>query len=271
MLICLLGELDVVDAGGTAVLITGAKQRALLVLLALHPGQMVPADQLVDALWGEDPPTTVRNGLQGLVSKLRRLLGSSGLIVTRGAGYALDVPAEAVDAHRFEQLVGRGRAALAGGDLVRAVATLDEADQLWRGPALADFADEAFASAPASRWTELRLAAIEERLDAELQLGRPGVAAALETLVAEHPLRERLRGLLMLALYRSGRQADALRVYSEGRVILGEQLGLEPDPELRRLEAAILARIRRSTVPRRAPSRTRPRSQVSVSRSRCRR
>ena len=241
MLICVLGELEVFDDRDEPVVITGAKQRALLAMLALHAGRMVPADRLVDALWGEDPPAAVRNGLQGLVSKLRRLLGSATAIVMRGTGYALEVPTGAVDGHRFEQLVADGRTALAGGDLAGAVALLDGAERLWRGPALADFADEDFAVAAATRWTELRLAAIEERIGAELQLGHTGVAAELETLVAAHPLRERLRGLLMVALYRSGRQAEALRVYSDGRVLLGEELGLDPDPELRRLEAAILA------------------------------
>ena len=241
MRISLLGELEVFDDDGRAVVITGAKQRALLAMLALHPGQMVPADQLVEGLWGEHPPPAVRNGLQGLVSKLRRALGSPGLLVMRGGGYVLDVAPDAVDVHRFEQLVAQGRAAAADGDLARAVALLGEADALWRGEALAEFAYEDFASGATARWSELRLAAIEERLDAELELGHPGVVAELESLVAAHPLRERLRGLLMLALYRSRRQAEALRVARDGRRILSEELGLDPDPELQRLEAAILA------------------------------
>ena len=209
-------------------------------MLALHAGQMVPADQLVEGLWGENPPPAVRNGLQGLVSKLRRLLGSAGLIVMRGGGYALDVAPDAVDVHRFEQLVAQGRTAATSGDLARAVALLSEADAMWRGEALTEFAYEEFASGATTRLSELRLAAMEERLDAELQLGHPGVVTELETLVASYPLRERLRGLLMLALYRSGRQAEALRVYRDGRRILSEELGLDPDPELQRLEAAIL-------------------------------
>ena len=240
MRISLLGELEVFDNDDRPVIVTGAKQRALLAMLALHPGQMVPADQLVEGLWGENPPPAVRNGLQGLVSKLRRLLGSAGVIVMRGGGYALDVPLAAVDTHHFEQLVAQGRTAATSGDLARAVTLLSEADAMWRGEALTEFAYEEFASGAATRLSELRLAAMEERLDAELQLGHPGVVSELTTLVASHPLRERLRGLLMLALYRSGRQAEALRVYRDGRRMLSEELGLDPDPELQWLEAAIL-------------------------------
>ena len=242
MRISLLGELEVHDDDGTDVVISGAKQRALLAVLALHAGRAVPADRLVDALWGEDPPPAVRNGLQGLVSKLRRALGSAGRVVTRGGGYALEVPVDATDVHRYELLVEQGRAAAAGGDLATAIALLAEADATWRGDPLAEFAYEEFASAPIARLSELRLAAIEERLDAELQLGRHhAVIGELELLVAAHPLRERPRGLLMVALYRAGRQADALRVHRDGRAVLAEELGLEPGPELRRLEAAILA------------------------------
>ena len=241
MRISLLGALEVFDDDDRPVVITGAKQRALMAMLALHPGHVVPADQLVDGLWGENPPPAVRNGLQGLVSKLRRLLGSAGLITMRGGGYALDVAPDAVDVHRFEQLVAQGRNAATSGDLARAVELLREADAMWRGAALTEFAYDEFASGVTTRLSELRLAAMEERLDAELQLGHAGVVAELETLVASHPLRERLRGLLMVALYRSGRQAEALRAYRDGRRILGEELGLDPDPELQRLESAILA------------------------------
>ncbi|MEP7113423.1 MAG: AfsR/SARP family transcriptional regulator, partial [Ilumatobacteraceae bacterium] len=242
MQIGLLGELQVLDDDEKDVVVTGAKLRALLVLLALHCGRAVPADQLVDALWGPESSSAARNGLQGLVSKLRRALGSASLVATRGGGYALEVSPEAVDLYRFEQLVAVGRATATNGDLPGAVALLAEADSLWRGGALAEFAYEEFASAEVSRISELRLAAVEERLDIELQLGRHrGVIGELEALVTAHALRERLRGLLMIALYRAGRQADALRVFQEGRRILGEELGLDPGPELRQLEAAILA------------------------------
>ncbi len=242
MQVALLGDLQVLDDDQNDLVITGAKLRALLAVLALHVGRALPADQLVDALWGEEPPAAARNGLQGLVSKLRRALGSTSLVAMRGGGYALELPPDAVDVHRFQQLVGAGRAAAVGGDAARAIELLAEADSLWRGDALAEFAYEDFASVEASRLSELRLAAVEERLDMELQLGRHrGVIGELEALVTAHPLRERPRGLLMIALYRAGRQADALRTFQEGRHILGEELGLDPGPELRQLEAAILA------------------------------
>ncbi|MEO5899959.1 MAG: BTAD domain-containing putative transcriptional regulator [Ilumatobacteraceae bacterium] len=241
MHIGLLGELEVVDDNEADVAVTGAKLRALLAVLALHAGRAVPADQLVDALWGEEPPAAARNGLQGLVSKLRRALGSTSLVAMRGGGYALELPPHAVDVHRFEQLVGEGREAATRGNRTRAIELLAEADALWRGDALADFAYEEFASAHISRTSELRLAAIEERLDMELQLGRHGLISELEALVAAHPLRERPRGLLMVALYRAGRQADALRIFQEGRQVLGDELGLHPGRELRELESAILA------------------------------
>ncbi|HEU4840149.1 MAG TPA: BTAD domain-containing putative transcriptional regulator, partial [Ilumatobacteraceae bacterium] len=241
MRISLLGELEVFDDDGAAVAITGAKQRILLAVLALSPGRVVPTDVLAEAIWGADPPPAVRNGLQGLVSKVRRVLGSTDVLALRAGGYALDVPPEDVDVHRFEQLVAQGRAAATAGDAAVAADLLADAEALWRGDALADFVYEDFSSAARARLGELRLEAIEERLDAEVALGRPGTVAALESLVAAHPLRERLRALLMLALYRAGRQSDALRAYRDGRMILGEELGLDPGPELRRLETAILA------------------------------
>src|SRR3954454_6103839 len=242
MQIGLLGELQVRDDDGGDVVVTGAKLRALLVMLALQCGRAVPADQLVDGLWGPESSLAARNGLQGLVSKLRRALGSASLVATRGGGYALEIPHDAVDLHRFEQLVAAGRGSAADGDLTTAIKLLADAESLWRGVALAEFAYDEFASTEVTRLSELRLAAVEERLDIELQLGRHRVVIGeLEALVAAHPLRERPRGSLMIALYRSGRQADALRIFQEGRRILGEELGLDPGPELRRLEAAILA------------------------------
>ncbi len=242
MHIGLLGELQVLDDDEKDVEVTGAKLRSLLVVLALRSGRAVPVDQLVDALWGPESSSAARNGLQGLVSKLRRALGSASLVATRGGGYALEVPPESVDVHHFEQLVAAGRAMAISGNLESAIELLADADSLWRGEALTEFAYEEFAAAEISRLSELRLAAVEERLDIELQLGRHrGVIVELESLVAEHALRERLRGLLMIALYRAGRQADALRMFQEGRRILGEELGLDPGPELRQLEAAILA------------------------------
>ncbi|MEY2424324.1 MAG: hypothetical protein QOI95_4391 [Acidimicrobiaceae bacterium] len=250
MRVGLLGGLEVLDDEERDVVVAGPKLRTLLAVLALQPGRVVPAEQLIDALWGENPPTEVRNGLQGLASKLRRTLGSTDLVAMRGAGYALELPADAIDVHRFEEMVGAARAAVVDGDLSGAAALLAEADSLWRGTALADFTYEDFAAGTITRLSELRLAAIEERLDLELQLGRhQGAVAELEELVTAHPLRERLRGLLMLALYRAGRQADALRVFQDGRHLLAEELGLESGHELRALEAAILAQDRSLDAP----------------------
>ena len=241
MRIGLLGELEVLDDDEQQVTVTGAKLRALLAVLALHAGRVVPAEHLIEALWGDDPPAAVRNGLQGLASKLRRALGSSDLVAMRGDGYALELPPEAIDVGRFEQRSAEGRAMAAAGDLDRAVELFAEADALWRGDPFADFAYEDFASGAITRLSESRLGLLEERLDIELRLGRhQGVIVQLEELVAAHPLREGFRGLLMLALYRGGRQADALRIFQEGRQLLGDELGLEPGPELRRLESAIL-------------------------------
>src|SRR3954466_13223236 len=253
MRIGLLGELQVLDDDDKNVVVAGAKLRALLVMLALEAGRAVSADQLVDGLWGPDSSAAARNGLQGLVSKLRRALGSASLVATRGGGYALEVPPEAVDLPRFEQFVAAGRASASRGDLAGAIEIMADAESLWRGSALAEFAYEEFAAADITRISELRLAAVEERLDLELQLRRHRVVIGdLESLVAAHPLRERLRGLLMIALYRAGRQADALRVFQEGRRILGEELGLDPGPELRQLEAAILAQDPTLDAPSRA-------------------
>ena len=240
MRIGLLGELEVTEDSGGPITITGAKLRALLAILALNAGRPVAADHLVEALWGEDPPVAVRNGLQGLVSKLRRALGSPALVGMRSGGYALEVDPDAVDANRFESMVSDARNNAAS-DPERAVGLLAEADGLWRGDALAEFVYEDFASAAISRLTELRLSAIEDRVDLDLQLGHHHtVIAELEALVKANPLRERPRALLMLALYRSGRQADALRAYQEGREILADELGLDPGPELRQMEQAIL-------------------------------
>ncbi|MCW3843481.1 winged helix-turn-helix domain-containing protein, partial [Micromonospora yasonensis] len=239
----LLGAVEVRVASRAAPLPPAV--RALLARLLLAEGRVVAADALTDALWGEDPPRDAANALQLRVSKLRRALAAAGasadLLVTRAPGYRLAVPAEAVDAYRFERLLDRARTATASGSLDTALADLDAALALWRGPALADVGDAGWARAEGGRLEELRLGAVEDRLELLLALGRQAEAAAdLEGLVAEHPLRERLHRLLMLARYRSGRQADALTAYHALRHRLADDLGIDPAPELRALAEAIL-------------------------------
>jgi predicted ATPase/DNA-binding SARP family transcriptional activator len=248
-------------AGGS-----GAKPRALLVLLVLHGGRVVASDRLVDGLWGEHLPADPTNALQALVSRLRRALDPTGelaLLRSHPSGYLLAVDPEQVDAVRFERLTAEGHAALAADRPDAAAALLAEGLALWRGPALVDVAHESFAQGEVTRLTELRLAAVEDRVEADLVLGRHAtVVGDLEALVAEHPLRERLRGQLMRALYRSGRQAEALETYRQSRRLLGEELGLDPSPELRRLEAAVLAQDAGLEAPAAAPAR--PRSNLRV-------
>ena len=222
----------------------GAKQRALLAILLLNANEVVSSDRLIDQLWGEAPPETAPKGLQGYVSGLRKALDlarDDEVVVTRPPGYAIQLEAEQLDLSRFERLRAQARAALGAGEAGEACAALREALALWRGPPLADVAYESFAQTEIDRLEELRLAALEERIEADLALGRHGdVVPELEALSRRHPLRERLRGLLMMALYRSGRQAEALEVYREGRRGLTEELGIEPGRELRELERAIL-------------------------------
>jgi YVTN family beta-propeller protein len=235
----ILGTLEALD-GGRELPLGGARQRAVLAILLLHRGEIVSVDRLADELWGERPPETATKTVQVYVSRLRRALGD-GALVTRGGGYALDVGAEEVDADRFMRLASAGREALDRGEHGAAAERLREALDIWRGPALADLAYESFAQNEIGRLEELRLVALEDRIDAELALGRhAALVAELETLVAEHPTRERLRGQLMLALYRSGRQGDALESYRDAQRTLDRELGIEPGPELQRLERAIL-------------------------------
>ncbi len=218
--------------------------RALLARLAMSPGRVVSVDTLTDALWGEDLPADAANALQIRVSKLRRALVTAGVpsevLVTRAPGYQLVVDADAVDAHRFERLVTRARQC-ADADAPAALALLEEALGLWRGPALADVGDAEWIEAESTRLEELRLGALEDRLDLLVELGRHTEAVAdLERLVALHPLRERLHRLLLTALYRTGRQADALSVYHQLRRQLADELGIDPSPELQSLAEAIL-------------------------------
>jgi DNA-binding SARP family transcriptional activator len=231
----ILGPLEVLDAGRPLPL-GGPKQRSLLALLLLHANEVVSADALIDRLWGGDAPATAAKILQVQIWRLRKSLRRDAL-VTRPPGYVLQVGAEELDLARFERLVVAAR----GADPAAAAAKLREALSLWRGEPLADLAYESFLSAEIARLEELRLLALEERIDADLALARHGdVVAELAALVARHPYREGLRARLMLALYRSGRQADALQAYQDTRAALADALGLEPSEELRRLEQAIL-------------------------------
>jgi predicted ATPase/DNA-binding SARP family transcriptional activator len=216
------------------------KQRALLASLLLQRGDTVAAEQLMEALWGDPPPATARNALQGHISSLRKLLGSDR-IETRAPGYVLHVSADELDVARFEQLVLEARAA---GTAARRAELARRALALMRGEPLAEFRYDAFARAAIARLQELRLVAIEERLEAELELGHTELVAELEALVAAEPLRERLHGLLMLALYRAGRQAEALEVYRNAWKLLRDELGIDPGPKLQEINRAILAQDR---------------------------
>jgi DNA-binding SARP family transcriptional activator len=237
-----LGPLQV--ASGSRVLpLGGAKQRALLALLVLERNRVVSRDRIVDALWGDDPPESAANSVQVYVSKLRRLLGGDrdGSLVTEPPGYRLDVAPGELDADTFERLLADGKRELASGSFVEAEATLAGGLSLWRGPALADLAGERFAEPEIARLEGLRLQALEARFDAMMAVGREAEAVGeLQALAGLHPLDERLRRQLMLALYRSGRQAEALESFRSFRRLLSEELALEPSPDLRALEQSIL-------------------------------
>src|SRR5215217_3633245 len=237
----ILGPLEV-RANGDRLALGGPKQRALLAILLLNADRVVSRDRLIEELWANDPPQAARHALDVIVSRLRKALGASdgggSVLVTRAPGYLLRVEPGDVDLRRFERLVEYGRRAFELGDADRAVRA---AEDLWRGRPLADLEFEPFARAHVERLEELHLVGIGERIDAELALGRyPRLVAELEALAAEHPLRERLRAQLMLALYRCGRQADALATYCRARSALVEQIGIELGPELRALHEAIL-------------------------------
>jgi DNA-binding SARP family transcriptional activator len=234
-----LGPLEVLD-GDQAVKLGGAKQRALLAVLLLDANAVVSSDRLVDLLWGEEPPATASHSIQVYVSNLRKAVGSARLR-TVPPGYAIDVGPDELDLARFERLLDDGRSRLAEGQADQAAVTLREALGLWHGPPLADFSYEPFAQPAIGRLEELRLSAVEERIEADLACGKhAALAGELEELVRAHPLRERLRGQLMLALYRAGRQAEALEAFQEARRALVDELGIDPSPALQRLERAIL-------------------------------
>ena len=236
----ILGPIEVVD-DGTVLPLGGRNQLAVLALLLLHVDEVVSTDRMVDALWGDEPPRTALTSLQNSISRLRKLLGA-GRLQTKPPGYVLHLlDGDRLDARAARSLADRARGAESG----ERAELLHDSEALWRGPPLADLAYDAFAHAPIAQLDELRLGVIEERIDAELELGRHNdLLGELEALVAEHPLRERLRGQLMLALYRAGRQADALHAYQEARRTLLEELGIDPGPALYRLHGAILRQER---------------------------
>src|SRR5207342_993596 len=242
----ILGPLEVREEG-EALPLGGAKQRALLAVLLLHANEAVSADRLIDALWGEGAAETAAHTLQVYVSQVRKALRSAGdgardVLVTRPPGYLLRVQTNELDLEIFKEQVEEGRRAIAEGDPAEAARLLAAGLDQWRGPPLDEFAYETFAQVPIAKLEELRLSAIEDRIDADLALGRhPDLVGELQTLVAEHPLRDRLRAQYMLALYRSGRQTEALEAYREARQMLTEELGIDPAPALQRLERAILA------------------------------
>lgn len=245
----LLGTLDAGERG--SVPLGGRKQRTLLAYLLLHRNVAIPRDTLIDALWPEDPPATAVHALDVYVSRLRKALGDGALFETRGGSILLRVPDEAVDAARFEQLVAAARRAEGPADRL---VELEQALALWRGQALADLLDESSLRPERERLEEERLAAEEERFEAMLALGRHGEAiGGLQALASEHPLRERPRRLLMLALYRAGRQSEALEAYRSFRRLLSDELGLEPGIELRELEAAVLRHDDRLSAPTTPP------------------
>jgi predicted ATPase/DNA-binding SARP family transcriptional activator/class 3 adenylate cyclase len=234
-----LGSLEVVD-GDRPLALGSPQQRALLAVLLVHRQAVVSGDRLIDEIWGERAPASAIKIVQGYVSNLRKVLGD-GLLVTHGRGYSLQHDAGQLDADRFEAFVAEARDALRKGDARAAVERLREALGLWRGPPLADFVYDSFAQAEIARLQESRLAALEERIAAELELGdHTHLVGELEALVREHPLREGFTAQLMLALYGAGRQTEALDVYQHARARLADELGLEPGPALQKLQVQIL-------------------------------
>jgi len=240
-----LGPFDVVDAD-ESIAVGGGRQRALLAILALSAGEVVPVGRLIDELWPDHPPDSAQNTVQAYISRLRKAMRpvrrDREAILFEHGGYRLDVSRDEIDAHRFRGLVEEGERLARAGNAAPAASTLRDALALWHGPPLADFAYEPFAQAEIARLNELRLAALQARIDADLECGRhAALVPELEALVNEHPHREGFRRELMLALYRSGRQGEALDVYTDTRARLDADLGIEPTLELRELQHAILS------------------------------
>jgi DNA-binding SARP family transcriptional activator/DNA-binding beta-propeller fold protein YncE len=267
----ILGPLEVAR-GQQALPLGSPRQRALLGLLLVHANEPIARERLIEELWGDAAPKTVNSVLSVYLSRLRRLLADGTgdqLLLTQAAGYVLRVPPDKLDAYRFQTLLERGRRELASGEAERASLTLRDALALWRGPALADLAFESFAQTEIARLEELRLTALEARIEAELALGREDtLIAELETLVAAHPFRDGVRAQLMLALYRSGRQAEALETYRRARRMFSEELGIEPGPRLRALEGAILRHDSSLEAPSPEPPRAREEERIETARQR---
>jgi len=235
----LLGPLEAL-ADGRQLRLGGVRPRGVLAILLLHAGQVVPASRLIDEVWGESAPQTAGNVLQGYVSQLRKELGRDA-ILTRDPGYLVTADRDSIDLHRFERLAAEAASAQTAGDPRRAAELLGDALALWRGPALADVSEEGIARPAAARLDELRLLALERRIEADLSCGlHAEVVAEIETLIGDYPLRERPRALYMLALYRCGRQADALAAYRAARETLVNEVGIDPSAALQELERAIL-------------------------------
>jgi DNA-binding SARP family transcriptional activator len=239
-----LGSLEAV-ALGRQVLLGGRRQRAVLAILLLEANRTLPAERLINLVWAE-PPATADGVLQNYISRLRGLLdekrdGRWSLIRTGSSGYALSIDLEAIDAYRFEQEVSSARRASRDGRLEEAIANLRKALGEWRGPVLVDFPNDPFALGERARLEQLRMAATEELADAQIDLGRVGEALeVLQKLVLEHPLNESIRAKQMKALYRSGRQSEALASYRELRLTLAREMGLDPSPEVVTLHRHIL-------------------------------
>src|SRR6059058_4481928 len=239
----ILGPLEVVDEG-EPVALGRLKERLVLATMLLHANEFVARERLIDELWGESPPPTARKAVNVYVSQLRKVLVRNGRdpITTADGGYRLEVDAERLDAARLQQLLATARERAAAGELEAAVELLRKALDLWRGPTLAGLLLESHGRDEIAQLDELRLTALMDRIDCDLALGRhEDVLGELHVLVGEHPLRERLRAQLMLALYRADRQAEALDAYQQARDVLVEELGIEPSPALQRLQQAILA------------------------------
>lgn len=239
----MLGSLEAV-ADGVAADLGPPKQRCVLAILLIHAGEIVPTERLIDLLWGDHPPRTAAHSIQIYVSELRKVLeplAGGRVIATRHPGYQLDTPPGTIDAHEFEALVEAGRKALEEGDRERGTDLLRSAHQLWRGGALSDFAYEEFAQPYIRRLHDLHLDAIEALAGAELEAGgTTHVLSLLDAAIREDPLRERSGELMMLALCRSGRNAEALQTYERLRVLLAEEFGLDPSPTLQRMQERVL-------------------------------